>query len=45
MDAFLSSSVFFGVFAFSASQIVISGLIIDLFAVIVFAFDKTNLNK
>lgn len=36
-------SVFFGVFAFSASQIVISGLIIDLFAVIVFAFDKTNL--
>ncbi len=36
-------SVFFGVFTFSASQIVISGLIIDFFAVVVFAFDKSDL--
>ena len=36
-------SVFFGVFSFSAAQIVISGLIVDLFAVIVFAFDKSDL--
>ncbi|MBQ8697343.1 MAG: cation-transporting P-type ATPase [Clostridia bacterium] len=36
-------SVFTGLFSFSAAQIIISGLIVDLFAVIVFSFDKTDL--